>query len=312
MSEIITKDFEVVQQRDVKVIETEIKLIENQVYKTTLAGVIEISKRLKEAKGLLDHGQWSNWCEENLGYSQRQAQRYIEIGEKYGDENGVFSKATISSHLSISKAYSLLKLPEEEVETFVERNNVEDMTVKELEEEVAKYKLQTDELKAKQKEIEQEAERKIRELTEPSKELEEANRLIQKQKEEIEVLKNQEGISENKVEFERLEKQLAESEKRAKEAEGKITKAEEEREKIKQEKEDAITKLKETHAKEVAAVKEKSKKAANENLYAFKVKTDNIQNEFKEIQEIISKEPEQAGKMKEALKKVLNTLAERI
>ena len=136
MNDVVDVEFREVQERTLPIIASEIKTIEEVVYKTTLEGVIQIGKRLEEAKGQVGHGGFSDWCKECLGYSQRQAQKYMEISSKYSDGNSPFSNANISSHLSISKAYSLLALPEEEVENFTEEHDIESLTVKQLEEEI--------------------------------------------------------------------------------------------------------------------------------------------------------------------------------
>ena len=140
MNEVVDVEFREVQERTLPVIASEIKTIEEVVYKATLEGVIQIGKRLEEAKGQIGHGSFSDWCKEYLGSSQRQAQKYMEISSKYSDENSPFSNANISSHLSISKAYSLLALPEEEVESFTEEHDIESLTVKQLEEEIKNLK----------------------------------------------------------------------------------------------------------------------------------------------------------------------------
>ena len=161
MNEVVDVEFREIQERTLPVIASEIKTIEEVVYKTTLEGVIQIGKRLEEAKGKVGHGSFSGWCKEYLGYSQRQAQKYMELSSKYSDENSPFSNANISSHLSISKAYSLLALPEEEVENFTEEHDIESLTVKQLEEEIKNLK-----------------EEKARELKEKTEEMQDLKKIM--------------------------------------------------------------------------------------------------------------------------------------
>ena len=70
MSNIVEADYRVVPERTLPVIASEILYIESQVAKTALDGAIQIGNKLKEAKGKVDHGQWEDWCNENLNYSK--------------------------------------------------------------------------------------------------------------------------------------------------------------------------------------------------------------------------------------------------
>lgn len=132
MSNIVEADYRVVQERTLPVIASEILYIESQVARTALEGAIQIGLKLKEAKEQVEHGQWENWCHENLNYSKSKTEKLMRIASEYGDENSIYAKTYTCTDLSISKALSLLQVPEEEVENFSENNDVESMTVKEL------------------------------------------------------------------------------------------------------------------------------------------------------------------------------------
>ena len=132
MSNIVEADYRVVQERTLPVIASEILFIESQVARTALEGAIQIGLKLKEAKEQVEHGQWENWCHENLNYSKSKTEKLMRIAAEYGDENSIYAKTYTCTDLSISKALSLLQVPEEEVENFSENNDVESMTVKEL------------------------------------------------------------------------------------------------------------------------------------------------------------------------------------
>ena len=110
MSNIVEADYKVVIDDDLPTLVARIKTAEATVYRVTLAGVIEIGKCLEAAKEKVKHGEWEEWCTENLGYSQRQAQRFMKIADTYGNENSIFGKSDTLSDLSISKAYSLLSI----------------------------------------------------------------------------------------------------------------------------------------------------------------------------------------------------------
>ncbi|MDA8223616.1 MAG: DUF3102 domain-containing protein [Desulfitobacterium hafniense] len=40
--------------------------------------------RLKEARELLQYGEWAKWLEESVSYSQKTAERMIRVFEEYG------------------------------------------------------------------------------------------------------------------------------------------------------------------------------------------------------------------------------------
>ena len=41
-------------------------------------------RRLVEAKGMVEHGQWGEWLEKSVDYSTRTAQNLMKIFEEYG------------------------------------------------------------------------------------------------------------------------------------------------------------------------------------------------------------------------------------
>ena len=75
MSNIVEADYRVVPERTLPVIASEILYIESQVAKTALDGAIQIGNKLKEAKEKVDHGQWENWCSENLTTANQKAEK---------------------------------------------------------------------------------------------------------------------------------------------------------------------------------------------------------------------------------------------
>ena len=314
MDKVIEAEYQVIEERTPELIRTEIKTIEAQVYKTTLDGVIQIGARLKELKEMIGHGNWLEWCQENLGYSDRQARRYIEISEEYGNENSAFSNWTTSSNLSISKAYSLLSLPENEVQSFAEQHDVEDMTVRELKQEIREWK-------EKQEAAEGELEQAKREKETLQAELKKA----EAQQKELEA----ELANADPKKVESLQKKLdqkAEEVKKAKAAlkeEQKNRQGEIEKEQIKKDAEaEQAERVKEAEEyrraaeSRVADLEKKLEQSASEDILLFKVKTDQIQKDFAALEDSIAavteKEPEQAEKMKAALKAVMESLTDRI
>ena len=77
---------EPITERTPQGIAAEINRIKQQTCKIMLTNAIEVGKRLKEAKALLPHGEWRKWLVESVSYSQRTANRLIQLFEEYGDK----------------------------------------------------------------------------------------------------------------------------------------------------------------------------------------------------------------------------------
>lgn len=125
-------------QRDINVVTTEIRQLVNQYRRITVAFAVEIGRRLVEAKALLPHGEWGDWLREQVDFSQRTANNFMRVFEEYGDQQitlfGAVSNSQTFANLSVSKALSLLALPEDERETFAETHDVEHMSTRQLNE----------------------------------------------------------------------------------------------------------------------------------------------------------------------------------
>lgn len=115
---------------------SEINMITAQTKQMLLFGTIEIGRRLVEAKKIVKHGQWSKWLKERVDYSQRTANNFMKIYEQYG-ESGLAEKSQTIANLSYTQALTLLEIPKEERERFVEENDPRDLTIRELKEKVA-------------------------------------------------------------------------------------------------------------------------------------------------------------------------------
>lgn len=126
MSEIITV-------RDLDIITAEI----NSCKRTIVYSVIEIGRLLVEAKEITGHGGWGKYLEDyHPEIKQQTATNWMNLYKEYGTgqrslfdgfvNSQVFGKISTTNHVE------LLKLPAEERLAFVEANDVENMTVKEL------------------------------------------------------------------------------------------------------------------------------------------------------------------------------------
>ena len=101
-----------------------------------LNNVIEIGRRLCEAKEMLPHGQFGAWIQENTGYSVSTANNFMKLYMEYGAMQGSLFVAEANSqtfgNLTYSKALALLAVPADEREAFVRENHVEEMSTREL------------------------------------------------------------------------------------------------------------------------------------------------------------------------------------
>lgn len=104
--------------------------------------VIEIGRRLTEAKAQLKHGEWLPWLREKVEFSEISAQNFMRIAREYGNTHLV-------GDLGASKALVLLALPASERENFAsekhlvngEEKSVSEMSKRELEEAIRQRKL---------------------------------------------------------------------------------------------------------------------------------------------------------------------------
>lgn len=229
--------------RTPELIAAEINNIKNQTRKMMLYNSIEIGRRLLEAKTLVAHGEWGKWLQESVDYSQRTATNLMRIFEEYGAEQlsllGDNAKSQALANLSYTQAISLLGLPEEEREKFIESNDLNNMSTRELQQAIK----ERDEALSKIENFKQIANEKSKEalkLLEEKQKAESENRLNEKVlretqadvkklqealKKEREAIKAAEDAGDNFV-VERLNDSLEETEKALESAKRKIAELE--------------------------------------------------------------------------------------
>lgn len=89
--------------------------------------ILGIGQRLIEAKAKLPHGEWAAWLAEEVDFSERIAQQYMQLYQ------GFSSNPNALSDLGKTKALKLLSMPREEREEFMEAHDVPNMSTRELE-----------------------------------------------------------------------------------------------------------------------------------------------------------------------------------
>ena len=106
--------------RDLDEIAADIKHLESQAAAT----FIDIGKLFIEAKRqFVKRGHFVRWAEENSGLTVSYVQRLMKIAKEYPNAYPV-------THLGVSKAYTLLKIPETEREPFIEESHMVNGVIK--------------------------------------------------------------------------------------------------------------------------------------------------------------------------------------
>ncbi|MBQ3503690.1 MAG: DUF3102 domain-containing protein [Oscillospiraceae bacterium] len=126
MSNIITST-----ARTAATIAAEIRVIHEQARESALRSIIEIGRRLCEAKELVDHGDWCAYLQNELGYKQSAANNYMKIFREY-EANGLMANSQTFGNLSPSQALALIAVPAEEREDFIREADVENLSAREL------------------------------------------------------------------------------------------------------------------------------------------------------------------------------------
>lgn len=251
----------------------------------------EAGSMLKQVKNRLEHGQWEDWCNNNLNFGIRKANRMMQLNEKMIDENSFFSNPSTLTDLGISKVWALLSAPEEAAEEVAANPDASDMTTNEFKEELDRIKAENEKLASE-------------------------NQDIQKITEEINYLKTKKNIDKDMLEDRdkeiaelktKLKKAKAEAKADAmREAEKKIEEAQEE---ATEESEQNKSLLENERQRADAAEREldKLKKMTDPAVQQFKTSADVLQESFNRCINIAESSSDPA-KLKGALKKLISIM----
>lgn len=108
--------------------ERDIETITGEILEAKRAGgeaILTIGRCLIEAKEQLPHGEWLPWLNERVEFSERTARNFMRLAREWSNRQAL-------ADLGAAKALTLLALPPEEREQFVEEHNVVDMTSRQL------------------------------------------------------------------------------------------------------------------------------------------------------------------------------------
>ena len=112
---------QMMETRPIETITAEILVYKNQAG----AAILEIGRRLIEAKDQLEHGAWSAWLKDRVSFSERSAQNFMRLAREYQNPQAF-------ADLGASKALALLDIPAEDREAFAEEVDAEHCSVREL------------------------------------------------------------------------------------------------------------------------------------------------------------------------------------
>ena len=162
------------------------------IYKEQVGiGIIEIGKRLIEAKELVGHGNWLNYLKEKVDFTDQVAKRFMRIAREFPNSLAI-------NDLPQTKLYLLLDIPSDERETFIESKHVvndtektvNEMTTRELQKVISEKKAienqlnnLENELFAKDKKIQELSNKPIEKIIEYKDNPEHINRLQNKENE---------------------------------------------------------------------------------------------------------------------------------
>lgn len=337
MEEIIDVEFKEVEELEEKSNEDlckEVNLYWNQMELLGKLGfefAARAGQRLNIIKGRLHHGEWEEWCKNNLVFSKRKAENMMKLATKMEDENSLFFKNANFADIGISKIWALLGAPEEVAEEVLQNPESEDMSVREFKDEIRRLKEKNAnlenmvqesteqnssierELRAQIEKLKEELEistydevagldfeMKEQELDDLKEKLEKEKRKTKELKDSIEIEKNEAAAKAEK----KAKEQIEEAEKNAKEQAAK-------------EFDEATRQLKESNEQAAREIDRLQKLAGgNTELAIFKVKSDQLQQDFNacltSTVEVEETNPEQAVKMRTALRTVMEKLIDRI
>ena len=287
MNELTKADTIPAEYRDIVTITAEIRILQAEAREKAVEYGIKIGQRLNEAKGLVPHGEWSNWLENEVHFSQRTAERFMKLYE----ESDTIAKSTTLSNLSISNALRLLSVPEEDREEILQTEKVEEMTSRELDAVIR----ERDEAKKKAEDLERDNAKLRSSNTELNKVATAAKDALKKSEAKVADLEKEVDLDPNRIEQIRAE--VAEEEKNK--AEQRINEAE------------ALAKK----ARAEAETLRKELAMSDTDMTAFKVHFEAVQNELNKMGQLIEKvekeNPDNAGKMKAAARKMLEVFGQK-
>ena len=113
-------------------VRTIVQVAQRQIHQVVASAAMDIGDRLAEAKKLVPHGEWEAYVRERCGLNPRTAQTYMQMAANR-------EKAQTFADLPFSKALALLALPEGQAEAFTAEHNPEELSTRQLKEQIKAY-----------------------------------------------------------------------------------------------------------------------------------------------------------------------------
>jgi len=313
--------------RTPELIAEEINHIKNQTKVMVIYNTIEIGRKLTEAKSKIPHGEWGKWLEEKVDYSKSTANNLMRIFEEYGSEQmALFGetppKFQALGNLGYSQLVALLSVPDEERENFINENEVENLSTRELEKLI---KERDQERKDKEKALaaKEEAENNIKQMSEIYNATKQANHKyldeIHELNKQIEGIKNRladaESATGDQEEIDCLQNQLQEAVEKIAAAN---TNIEELKKQLKEKPIDVTPIIKEVVPPEVEEELERMRKALAVPFPSaaethFKVRLEVLASNFNELLAALDDiEPEKKDKYKAAIRNLAKAITDQI
>lgn len=121
-----------------------------------LRAAIEIGRLLFEAKAMVEAGGWSRYIEEELPFSHSWANNYMKLYTEFGsDQTSLFGDSQAYMNLRPTQALELLRLPAAERDAFMEANDVESMSARQLKAAIDELKETKADLQAAESDLEE-------------------------------------------------------------------------------------------------------------------------------------------------------------
>lgn len=313
------------QPRDIETVTADILRYKGQAGGAILA----IGRCLNEAKAMLEHGAWTAWLEDRVEFSERTAQRFMRLANEW-------TNPTALSDLGASKALSLLAIPAEEREEFINTPHpvgdgeklVADMTSRELEEAIRAKKDAEEQAAKLEQQLNAALAANKAKIEEAADELARKESQVEQLRQELTALRSQpvevavmevdehaldiaraegraEGASEMQTKLDRANKERLDAQAALQE---KLDKALAEKAKAEEARKSAEAELESAKAKLLAAGQEekRAKAVADEDMAVFKVTFAKLQEDANRLHGLLLKirargDEETAGKLTAAL-----------
>lgn len=299
-------------ERTPETIAAEINGIKEQTKNMVLYSSIEIGRRLVEAKSKVAHGEWGEWLQKYVDYSQSTANNLMKLYHEYG------TNPQALGNLNYTQAVALLGVPAEEREAFAKENNVEKMSSRQLQKAIRERQQaikEKEELERKLRESEERAEKERLELQKLNDRLAELESEKNQHDQMIEQLKeklSQAKAAGNNEEAAALQQALDKSKQELEMAQTKVKELEQQ---LKQQPIDVpavVEKVPDEIQRELEELRKQVKTQNNKPLMQFSYCFETIVNRFQELINILEDVKEMNHEEHDKYKGAVNGLLEQM